>query len=73
MSNLETYQNEIIEYLSSKLSIYNVPKYTIMEIAQYCMSGTLLVVNDEVRKEYKKWNKQMERNFKYRGHNNDRV
>ena len=57
-SHLETYQNEIIEYMSSKLADYNVPIHTIMEVAQYCYSATMLVSNDEVRRAYRHWEKQ---------------
>lgn len=58
-SHYETFQSEITEYLTSKLSGYNVPIHTIMKIAQYCMSGALLVANDEVRRAYRAWNKQI--------------
>ena len=57
-SHLETYQNEIIEYMTSKLEDCNVPKHTIMEVAQYCYSATLLVANDEVRRFHRLWEKQ---------------
>ena len=57
-SHYETYQSEITEYMVSKLSSYNVPIHTIMEIAQYCFSCTLLVANDEVRRAYRHWAKK---------------
>ena len=58
-SHYETFQSEITEYLTSKLFKYNVPNHTIMEIAQYCMSGTTLVAKDEVRRAYRHWSKQL--------------
>lgn len=60
-SHLETYQNEIIEYLTSKLEIHNVPKHTIMEIAQYCYTATLLTANDEVRRNFRHWEKHQKK------------
>ena len=60
-SHLETYQNEIIDYLTSKLENYNVPKCTIMEIAQYCYTATIYTANDEVRRAYRHWDKQQTR------------
>ncbi len=60
-SHYETYQNEIIEYIESKLSDYDIPKHTIMEIAQYCFSCTLLVANDEVRRAFRSYFKKERR------------
>ena len=57
-SHYETYQSEITEYMTSKLAAYDVPMHTIMEIAQYCFSCTLLVANDEVRRAYRNWTKK---------------
>jgi predicted RNase H-like nuclease (RuvC/YqgF family) len=57
-SHYETYQNEITEYMVSKLAEYNVPIHTIMEITQYCFQGTLLVAHDEVRRAYRHWSKR---------------
>lgn len=42
------YEREFTKYLASKLEQYNIPTHTIMEIAQYAMVGTSLVVVDEV-------------------------
>lgn len=63
-SHLETYQNEIIEYMTSKLAEFNVPVHTIMEIAQYCYSATLFVSNDEVRRAFRHWENQQKRSIK---------
>lgn len=66
-SHLETYQNEIIEYMASKLEDYNVPKHIIMEVAQYCYSATMLVSNDEVRRAYRHWEKQFKKGTRHYG------
>lgn len=68
-SHYETFQSEITEYLTSKLEMYNIPKHTIMEIAQYVMQGTALVANDEVRRAFRSWEKQMLKNKKRRSDN----
>lgn len=65
-SHMETYQSEIVEYMTSKLKDYNVPIHTIMEIAQYCMQATVLVSNDEVRRAYRYWNNAMKKSARKR-------
>ena len=52
---LQTYRGEIVEYLSSKLSDYSVPKCVVMEIAQYATAATELVVLDEWKRATKVW------------------
>ena len=44
----DVYKEELTMYLLSKLSQYNIPTHTIMEIAQYAIVGTMLLVSDEV-------------------------
>ena len=44
----QMYEREFTKYLASKLEQYSIPTHTIMEIAQYAMTGTILVVYDEV-------------------------
>lgn len=43
------YQDEITNYITSKLAKYDVPLHTMMEIAQYAMCATALVSNNELR------------------------
>lgn len=50
MSALETYQNDITKYLTSKLEAYNVPEHIIMEVAQYTLTQTIIVSNEETRR-----------------------
>lgn len=57
----EKYQGEMLEYMQLKLASFNVPKTVIMEIAQYTMTGTLLVAQDEVRRAYRDFNKHIRR------------
>lgn len=68
---INTYQNDITDYLKSKLEGYNVPLCTVMEIAQYCVTQTIVVSNDELRRAYEYWEKQvkkeMHRNLCRRG------
>lgn len=71
-SHYETFQGEIMEYLKSKLRMYDIPDCTIMEIAQYVMSGMALVTNDEVRRAYRDWRKQMDKSIRRRGEQNGR-
>lgn len=49
----ELYEREFTKYLTSKLEQYNIPIHIVMEIAQYAMVGTMLVVTDEVNAELK--------------------
>lgn len=56
---INTYQNDITEYLKSKLEGYNVPLCTVMEIAQYCVTQTIIVSNDELRRAYKYWEREV--------------
>lgn len=58
---INTYQNDITEYLKSKLEGYNVPLCTVMEIAQYCVTQTIIVSNDELRRAYEYWERQVKK------------
>lgn len=61
-TKLETYQDDLTQYLSSKLENYNIPQCVLMEIAQYTFTQTCIVANDEVRRAYRDWKHQMIRN-----------
>ena len=63
---INTYQKDITEYLKSKLEGYNVPLCTVMEIAQYCVTQTILVSNDEIRRAYEYWEKQVKKDLRRR-------
>lgn len=64
----ELYEREFTKYLTSKLEQYNIPIHIVMEIAQYAMVGTMLVVTDEVNAEIEKFYRPLRR----RSDNNDR-
>lgn len=66
MTSLETYQEEIAQYLHSKLTAHNVPQHAIMEIAQYCLTATMLAAQNEVRKAFQQYNAQMKGGARYR-------
>lgn len=57
----QLYEREFTKYLTSKLEKYNIPIHTIMEIAQYAMVGTSLVVSDEVTTETRRMDKEYRR------------
>lgn len=53
----QMYEREFTKYLASKLEPYNIPTHIFMEIAQYAMVGTSLVVSDEVNTEIRRVDK----------------
>ena len=59
LSRKEIYQKELSEYLTSKLSKYNVPIHEILEIVQYAAVGTQLVLNAEVEQVHREWKHQI--------------
>lgn len=59
MTSLETYQEEITQYLFSKLAAHNVPKHVIMETAQYCVTATILAAQNEARNACRQYRTQM--------------
>lgn len=65
MTWIKEYQKEIADYLSSKLKTYNVPKYVVMEIVQYCVTNTILVVSNEIQKAYQQYKRQVRRVRQY--------
>lgn len=58
-TRFDTYQADLLEYLLSKLEGSNVPASTLMEIAQFAMVQTHIVVQDEIYRANKEWNRQM--------------
>lgn len=60
-TRFDTYQADLVEYLLSKLDGSNVPASTVMEIAQYAMLQTHIVVQDELYRASKEWNRQARR------------
>lgn len=66
MTSLETYQEEIAQYLHSKLTEHNVPPHVIMEIAQYYLTATMLAAQNEVRKAFQQYNAQMKGGTRHR-------
>ncbi len=60
-TKLETYQDDLTQYLSSKLENYNIPQCVLMEIAQYTYTQTYIVAGDEVQRAYKDWKYHMKR------------
>lgn len=63
-TRFDTYQADLVEYLISKLEGSSVPVSTIMEIAQFAMRQTQIVVFDEVYRAQKEWNRQIRRREK---------
>lgn len=59
MTSLETYQEEITQYLFSKFAAYNVPQHVLMETAQYCATATILAAQNEVRNACRQYRAQM--------------
>lgn len=57
-SRFETYQSDLLNYLISKLEGSNVSASTLMEIAQFAMYQTAIVVNDEVRRACKEMRRE---------------
>ena len=60
-TRFDTYQADLIEYLLSKLEGSNVPASTLMEIAQFAMLQTQIVVQDELYRASKEWSRQQRR------------
>lgn len=63
-TRFETYQDDLLKYLVSKLEGSNIPASTLMEIAQFAMVQTHIVVQDEIIRANKEWNRQMRRDAK---------
>lgn len=63
-SRNQAFQEELLAYLPDKLKKYDIPIYEFMEIVQYIMIGTNIVVNDEVEKAYRHWNSQAKRGIR---------
>ena len=61
-TRFDTYQADLVEYLLSKLEGSNVPASTLMEIAQFAMLQTHIVVQDELYRASKEWSRQARRN-----------
>ena len=55
----ETYQENLLAYLSSKLEGYNIPQSVIMEMAQYTYLQTCIVADDEVYRAARHWRNAM--------------
>jgi hypothetical protein len=64
----ETYQKDIADYIYSKLEGFKVPDHTIMEIAQYCAYQTALVLNDEIWKAQRVWQREWDRAMRKSNH-----
>lgn len=65
----ETYQTDIFDYLVNKLKNHDVPAHIIFEIAQYAMTQTAIVVNDEVNRARKEVSREYRTFFRHRGEN----
>ena len=50
----EQYASNLVDYLTSKLQPYDVPMHILMEIAQFAMTETVLVVHDELTREMRR-------------------
>ena len=61
-TRFDTYQADLVEYLLSKLKGSNIPASTLMEIAQFAMVQTHIVVQDELYRASKEWSRQARRN-----------
>ena len=61
-TRFDTYQADLLEYLLSKLEGSNVPASTLMEIAQFAMLQTHIVVNDEIFRACRVWNREARKN-----------
>lgn len=60
-TRFDTYQTDLVEYLLNKLEGSNIPASTIMEIAQYAMLQTHIVVQDELYRASKEWSRRARR------------
>lgn len=60
-TRFETYQNDLLDYLISKIGD-DVSPWVLMEIAQFAMIQTQIVVYDEVWRAQKEWNRAMRKN-----------
>lgn len=63
-SRKTAFQEELLEYLQSKLANYDVPAHEFMEMVQYIMIGNDIVVRDEVERAYRLWNSQAKRGIR---------
>ena len=63
---IETYQNDLCEYLMSKFAPYNIPLHVLKETAQYAIGETHIVVNEEIKRAYKQWRRDQERYYRRR-------
>ena len=63
-SRKTAFQEELLEYLQSKLANYDIPVHEFMEMVQYIMIGNDIVVRDEVERAYRLWNSQAKRGIR---------
>lgn len=60
-TRFETYQNDLLDYLISKIGD-DVSPWVLMEVAQFAMIQTQIVVYDEVWRAQKEWNRSLRKN-----------
>ena len=58
-TRFDTYQEDLLKYLVSKLEGSNVSASTIMEIAQFATIQTQIVVGDELYRAHKEWKREI--------------
>lgn len=62
-TRFETYQNDLLDYLISKIGD-DVSPWVLMEVAQFAMVQTQIVVNDEVWRARNEWSRNLRKSIK---------
>lgn len=58
-TRFDTYQEDLLKYLLSKLEGSNVSASTLMEIAQFATTQTQIVLGDELYRAQKEWKREI--------------